>query len=323
MSFFENDTDLLYQKLTAYCLHELPETERAEVEQWIGERKENADQYKAVLRLLDQSAVSIPAPVVDVEGAWKRFNQQVAGLEKEKKGTVRRLGIYWLAAAAVVTALLIGGWIWMQQPVAESRDNWIAKTGFDTLLLPDGTMVMSDGKATVKYSKDFNGVNREVMLSGNAFFNVHRDTTLPFSVSFEEGKITVLGTQFFIDQNLEGFEVKVTEGKVKAELLHQKGETILTRGKKVTFTKADNRFIVESFAAAMMLKYNNTDLQTILKDLMLAKGIRIYTDEELAKMKLTVDFAQSSTEDILQTLELLTKASLQKAGTNQYRLIKN
>jgi hypothetical protein len=40
-------------------------------------------------------------------------------------------------------------------------------------------------------------------------------------------------------------------------------------------------------------------------------------------MKLTVDFAQSSTEDILQTLELLTKGSLQKAGVNQYRLIKN
>jgi ferric-dicitrate binding protein FerR (iron transport regulator) len=323
MSFFQNDTDLLYQKLTAYCLQELPETEHAEVEQWIGESKENAEQYRAVQRLLDRAAIAIPEPKVDVEAAWQRFNQQVSGLEKEKKGKVRSLSMYWLAAAAVVTALLFGGWIWMQQPARESGVNWIAKTGFDTLLLPDGTMVLGNGNATVRYKDDFNEANRELQLSGNAFFSVHRDTTLPFSVSFDEGKVTVLGTQFFIDQDQKGFVVKVTEGKVKAQLLHQKGETILTRGKKATFTIADNRFLVEDFAAAVMLKYNNTALQTIVKDLMLAKGIRIYTDEQLAGMKLTVDFTQSSTEEIVQTLELLTQASLQKAGANQYRLIKN
>jgi|GEM_PF-5626026 len=321
MSFSQNDNDTIFEKLTAYCLNELKGAERAEVERWIQASTANARQYEHVQQLLQSSTAIEDSLDINVESAWQLLNDKL-GPKKDGAAKVRRMTRYWLVAAAMISGLLIGGWFFYQQSAGNSAE-WIAKTGFDSLFLPDGTMVLANGKSTVKYRNDFNNGNRDVQLEGNAFFSVHRDSTQPFSVEFTDGQVTVLGTQFHIEQKPDGFSVKVTEGKVKAELRHAKGEAILTRGRMATYTKENHGFKVESFADAVMLRYNNESLQTVLKDIFLARGIRVDVDEELAKMKLTVDFAQSNDSDILQALELLTQGSLKKTGSNRYQLTKN
>jgi ferric-dicitrate binding protein FerR (iron transport regulator) len=303
-------------------LNELEDEERAAIEQWINENAANAKQYEAVQQLLQQPVNTLEAIHVDTDKGWAELNAKIALRQTEKGGKVRSMGRYWAAAAAIIGILLVGGW-WFLQSAGGASEEWIAKTGFDTLQLADGTYVIADGNATIKYKKNFNQGNRDVQLEGNAFFQVRRDTTSPFSVAFTEGKVTVLGTQFFINQQAEGFNVKVTEGKVKTELIRSAGEVILTRGKMVLFTKAANQFQVQDFAETSMLKYNNVSLQAILKDLFLSKGIKVQTDQALAEMQLTVDFVQSTPEEILQALELLTQGQLQKIGVNQYRLTKN
>lgn len=321
MSFFQNDNELLFQKLAAYYLNELDPAERHQVESWIGESEANAKQYQAVQKLMQQSVVDDIAIDVDVENGWQLLNAKI-GAQRASHTKVRRMGWYWAAAAAVVAGLLIGGW-WIFETTGNNQAAWIAKAGFDTLQLADGTTIIAKGNTTVKYRNDFNQGNRDIQLEGDAFFKVHRDTTQPFHIVFAEGNVTVLGTQFYIDQQPEGLEVKVTEGKVKTVLRGQQGEAILTRGKMVSYNKATNQFIQKDFAEASMLKYSNATLETITKDLYLAKGILIQVDKSLAAMKLTVDFVQSSPDDILQTLELLTQSRLQQTGANQYRLIQD
>lgn len=321
MNFFQNDTDLLFQKLAAYHLNELDAVEREQVETWIQSSEANAKQYQAVQDLLVQSEGNIAAIEVDVDKGWQALTAKITAVQPASQGKVRRLGWYW-AAAAVLTGLVIGGWLFFQSG-GSANSQWIAKTGFDTLQLADGTTIIAKGPATVKYRADFNQGNRDIQLEGNAFFKVHRDTIQPFRIAFEEGNVTVLGTQFYINQLDQGFEVKVMEGKVKAELIDQKGEAILTRGKMVSYKKTANQFTLQDFAEGSMLKYHNETLQTITKDIFLAKGILIRVDPSLADMKLTVDFVQSSPDEIVQTLQLLTQRRLQKTGMNQYQLTQN
>lgn len=63
------------------------------------------------------------------------------------------------------------------------------------VLLDDGTEVWLNADSKLKYPIAFNGQNREVMLSGEAYFDVKKDSR-PFIVSLESGAITVLGTSF-------------------------------------------------------------------------------------------------------------------------------
>jgi ferric-dicitrate binding protein FerR (iron transport regulator) len=321
MSFFQNDNELLFQKLAAYYLNELSVEERREVESWMEANETNAKQYQAVQKLLQQDPESTGIIEVDIDKGWAALNAKIESSQSAAQGKVRRMAWYW-AAAAVMAGLLLGGW-WLFQSTGSSNAKWIAKTDFDTLQLADGTTIVAQGPVTIKYRTDFNKGNRDIQLQGNAFFKVHRDTTQPFHIAFEEGKVSVLGTQFYINQQVQGFEVKVTEGKVKTELVHQKGEAILTKGKMVSYNKASNQFTLQDFAETSMLKYHNETLRNITKDIFLATGVLIRVDRSLADMKLTVDFVQSRPEEMLQALELLTQGHLQKTGANEYLLTQN
>ena len=63
------------------------------------------------------------------------------------------------------------------------------------VLLDDGTEVWLNADSKLKYPIAFNGQNREVILLGEAYFDVKKDSR-PFIVSLESGAITVLGTSF-------------------------------------------------------------------------------------------------------------------------------
>jgi transmembrane sensor len=89
--------------------------------------------------------------------------------------------------------------------------------------LPDGTNGWLNSHSSVKYNGDFI-TNRQVTLTGEAFFDVFKDNRRPFRVNTNEINIEVLGTRFNIasyeDEN--NVEVVLEEGKL---LFNDKGKT--------------------------------------------------------------------------------------------------
>jgi len=67
------------------------------------------------------------------------------------------------------------------------------------LTLADGTKVRLNSGSSLKYPEHFQGGQREVELSGEAFFEVATDTTRPFVIKSGELETTVLGTSFNIN----------------------------------------------------------------------------------------------------------------------------
>ena len=65
------------------------------------------------------------------------------------------------------------------------------------VLLDDGTEVWLNAGSRLKYPVAFLGEKRKVIFSGEAFFEVKKDSR-PFIVSMETGDVTVLGTSFGI-----------------------------------------------------------------------------------------------------------------------------
>ena len=74
----------------------------------------------------------------------------------------------------------------------------VPRGGLYLLILSDGTRVWMNSDSRLKYPVIFSGNKREVILSGEAFFDVVKDESVPFIVKTETGNIEVLGTEFNI-----------------------------------------------------------------------------------------------------------------------------
>jgi ferric-dicitrate binding protein FerR (iron transport regulator) len=106
-------------------------------------------------------------------------------------------------------------------PNAEVQYNTLRtpRGGQFQLQLPDGTKVWLNAASSLKYPTAFTGKERNVELTGEAYFEVAHSSTLPFRVNINTGrmKVDVLGTRFNIMAYEEEELVKTTllEGAVK------------------------------------------------------------------------------------------------------------
>ncbi|MCK7590097.1 FecR family protein [Subsaxibacter sp. CAU 1640] len=97
-----------------------------------------------------------------------------------------------------------------------------------TVELPDASMVTLNAMSHIEYGKRHWNSNREINLHGEAFFQVEKGSK--FDVVTSEGVVSVVGTQFSVNQRDQLFEVKCFEGVVKVVTKLNQVET-LTAGK--------------------------------------------------------------------------------------------
>ncbi|HEY8389228.1 MAG TPA: FecR domain-containing protein [Parasegetibacter sp.] len=100
------------------------------------------------------------------------------------------------------------------------------------LVLPDGTKVWLNAASSVTYPTRFEGKERRVSITGEAYFEVARNETLPFIVNVgNNDTVQVLGTHFNINSYPEENKIVTTvlEGKVKVS---SGSQLILTAGQQ-------------------------------------------------------------------------------------------
>ncbi len=108
-------------------------------------------------------------------------------------------------------------------------------TDFAQIELPDGSQVTIAEGSELKYNALMWYLNRDVSLSGKAFFEVEKGST--FRVETKQGDVTVLGTSFLVVSEGDSLVVSCKTGKVGVS---QSGKIIeaLTAGDKLVLTKA-------------------------------------------------------------------------------------
>lgn len=95
----------------------------------------------------------------------------------------------------------------------------VPKGGEYSLILPDGSRVWLNSETTLRFPVQFAGGKRVVYLSGEAYFQVKKDTSAAFHVCTKQQEITVLGTTFNVSayENDRFTETTLIEGKVAVE----------------------------------------------------------------------------------------------------------
>lgn len=128
-----------------------------------------------------------------------------------------------LKIAAVVAVLLAGAYVFMnlgrEQVTAHLAEH-------KTVTLPDSSSVWLNSESEITYNGKAWDKKRKVSLKGEAFFMVAKGKR--FIVETDFGPVSVLGTQFNVENRPGFFEVTCFEGRVS--VVYQGKETLVTAG---------------------------------------------------------------------------------------------
>ncbi len=135
---------------------------------------------------------------------------------------VRRLRLFAATAAAAVLIFMASVGVWysghmglFQKEVFYTVSSVRGQSS--SVTLSDGSKVWLNGESSVVYSSRYGTDSRNLELKGEGFFDVAKNTKLPFVVEVGDIQITALGTKFNVDAYETGEAVKVTleEGSVR------------------------------------------------------------------------------------------------------------
>jgi transmembrane sensor len=161
--------------------------------------------------------------------------------------------------------------------------------------LPDGTQVWLNTDSKLTYAGDFSGPSREVTLSGEAYFDVAKDSSHPFIIHTDKINIRVLGTAFNV-KNYAADEV------VETALIHGRIEVTFTdRPLEKIILKPNEKLVVrKDQGATKVVSGQSAAPKVTLNNISLAHDSLVV---ETAWMSNTIAFTDQSLLDIARMLE--------------------
>jgi len=113
----------------------------------------------------------------------------------------------------------------------------IPRGGQYRIILPDGSKVWLNSASSLRFPTFFAGNTRQVMLIGQAYFEVANNKDKPFRVEVNQMQVQVLGTHFDIDAYADEVTAKTTllEGSVK--ILNGSTSKIIVPGQQAQLLK--------------------------------------------------------------------------------------
>jgi ferric-dicitrate binding protein FerR (iron transport regulator) len=195
-------------------------------------------------------------------------------LDDAVSGTIARQGRINISKAAD------GSIIYDMPEIAENGSEKILFNTIETpkggkyqIILPDGSKVWLNSVSSLRFPAKFNGKERNVELTGEAFFDVAKNINKPFIVKTNDMNVFVTGTQFnvmaYSDENYSS--TTLVEGSVHVSNLNSKvvlkpGEQVVSNvGAKLSKSIAD----VEQNIAWKngLFQFNDSDMRTVMNQI--------------------------------------------------------
>jgi len=184
-------------------------------------------------------------------------------------------------------------------------------------VLPDGTKVWLNAKSSIKYQLPFVQKERNIKLSGEAFFEVTKNQKSPFIIESQNSFVKVLGTKFNVKSYPEDDEIAVAlqEGSVDFKTINSENKTIqsiLKPSEYLVYKKTDKSLSVsnkniERFTSWRQnrLTLDETPINEVAVLLERWYGIQVeIVDKELMNYKFTTTFENESLSQVLELLEI-------------------
>lgn len=222
-------------------------------------------------------------PDSEIAHEYRKLEEKI-GLSGGEIGKDRSVFLFWvtrLAAAFFVPLTLIAFYYYQKSNIkalesvdhlANSYSTVQTSPGVRTkITLPDSSLVWLNSGSSLSYPVHFTSESRDVVLSGEAYFEVVKNEHTPMYVSTEKMKVKVYGTKFNVNAHSDRNVIETTLIEGKVSIIDYTGtEHKLDPGFTTVFDKASQNLTT--------LKVDNIDDYTGWKDGKLAFHNKYFDD---------------------------------------------
>lgn len=213
-------------------------------------------------------------------------------------------------AATIAILVFLGAYFYMQETFSSDFQVKIETTDGEIreLILPDQSKVLLNAGSIIEYHSKFRK-NREVKLSGEAFFDVTHDSIYPFTVRYGKLNVKVYGTKFNVQSYDELLNTAVTlvEGRVSIKYCQEprSEEIYLNPGEQAVYNKENNTLIKRPIDADLYISWMDGDLYFEKNNFdevaaILSRRFKkefVITSDKLKKITFTGQFKSGNTLD--------------------------
>ena len=292
--------------------------EEVAVKQWMEESIENRQSFLKERKLFD--AMLLLGNEKVIKAGKKRYSINLSSLRTEL-----------IKIAAVIAITLEGSYLYHQYSFEKElmATNTISVPAGQriNMTLTDGTNVWLNARTSLTYPVKFSKKNRQVILDGEAYFEVAKDKTKPFIVQTNKYNVEVLGTKFDVNAYSETgeFETTLMSGSVRVASTSDPAQKLTLKPNNKVYLQDGELHVsvVDDFNPYRwkegLICFKNESFTSIMKDFEKYYGLTIQVrNKEVLKYVYTGKFRQTDGIDYaLRVLQKDIKFSYQRDDENQ------
>lgn len=322
MEKFETNDEMIYSLIIDDLEQTISPADQQLLNDWRNSDSANEKTYQEFAHVQRNIDKLYDKNNLDSRLSWQSLDRKLSG---QNTGRVKRLSLWYKIAAAVVVILSIGYYF-----ISANKYEIINTTesaSVRQLVLPDGTELVLNTGAVVKYDKkNFNADRRLILEKGEVFVHVVKHSGNQFRIKVDEIEIQDIGTSFTVSKNEQLASVVVEEGKVAMK--HAAGDQVLLtegmRGLFVTGTKQLSSMVNTdlNYKAWVDKKFTFSEMPIEQVALQLQNVYKIPLDikgEELKIKKLTATLHYQTLDSVLAVISASLQCKIIK-GQNTYVL---
>lgn len=304
------------EHIIAYLEKRLPAHELIEFNKQLNASPELQKEVNDIRFIWETSALLKLQKQINTEKRWSKIRLQIKfDLYKKKLLNFSRSA----AAILIIPLLLITVSLlhtlkeYKEQPV-EQIEVTSAHGLISKIILPDSSEVWLNSGSSLSYPTRFTGNQREVHLTGEAYFNVKSSQSLRFNViATNQIKVSAYGTEFNVCAYKEDeyIEATLVKGNIDVSLTNQHSFGKPHPGQQVIFNKQTRR--MDTINTNLQVKtawkdgkmiFRRANMNEIIQRLSRHFNVDIKLEgEELYNYEYSATFTTETLNDILQLLE--------------------
>ena len=267
----------------------------------------------------------------DTDYYWRQMESRM--LRKDEKPKSVPLWKFWMAVSVATVLLVLSLTVSFLYNKTEYWTDSSCKLSYSSLsgkskiILPDSSVVWLNSGSSLRYAVNF-FENREVDLSGEALFDVTKDSRHPFVVSTSGVKVRVHGTRFNVNSYSKEENILVTlfQGSVSLEAGGQEaylhpGEraSVSKKYRTLDITSAD--MFYDSFWASESVRFEAKSLRYITRYLEKWYNVKIEVDPSIPDSQAyTFTIKDESLEVILRIMSRINPISYMFDGNDHVKI---
>ncbi|MBN2610880.1 MAG: FecR domain-containing protein [Bacteroidales bacterium] len=235
-----------FEKIVRFLSNELSDKEKDDFLSDEESGNVTGREFEQVRKIWETSSALKKYKMLDTVADWATVSSRLKPRLKQRTRKLPLTTMLYRAAIIIIIAAGLAFGLHKVTSLMSGHESIVVTTDANSreVTLPDGSLITLNKNSALRYNNRFNKNNRELFFSGEAFFDVSKNASLPFVIRTGNTTIQVLGTSFNVKEDTCALKVTVVSGRVSVyETKNRKNQVQLIRNQTASFEYATKKII--------------------------------------------------------------------------------